>query len=1784
MIEVNMRLNILNGAGAESLRYKTAFTLLCVLFALISTAVFGQNPQSTENKADQTLRSSGRVNPSTLGMEFDLPLGSYPGRGINMPISLSYSSKLWRLESKGNVISNHPSGCTTYYEPIYAEDSASGWTSSLNAPYIEYAGKDNVFTNEGFPFEPLLTCGSLNGGQYRSFIKRIVVHLRNGETHELRVDDDPHFYPVSTTSYLDQANWNATYYAVDGSNLRYVEDSATGTYRLLMTDGSFYDFAASTGQFNGSTARKATRITDRNGNYIDYNATTKVWTDTLGKSFTAPVGPQAPTEPTTEGSPQTYSLPGMTGTYKFHWKYLKGTSAAESGLTDFNQNLRYPGQKHHLASAPWWGNYSSYLFGGWVVSGYLSTAVVFNPIVLTEIELPTGAKYNFTYDVYGRIETIKYPTGGAEEFTYQQIAPLSYTASGSITDITNHGVHTRKVYETAGTGTPYEWTYEIDEVGPQGYKVRETAPDDTVTERSLHRGQEECVACDFGTWGFDNALAGRPYEELHFSNDGDLVSKKLTHWTTTRFAIEAPYAYADWHPRADHEESIVYEPSGNGVSATTKYAFEGDLAYRETPFLVQKVTQYAFVTKSDGGSAAPGGHPNAYPTPVPTSTPPTPVKTAEATYLINDTNYSSEASYYTAQNMTGLVTVSKVRDGSGTLVSQSETVYDEPGRSPGYRGNATTTKAWKDPANSSAYISTSSRFDTYGNQYEATDALGNTATITFDSTHHAFPVQTTSPVPDSTGTYGSSSAFVTTATFDGTTGLPLTTTDPNGLTTAIEYDSVMMRPRYTRFYNGSTQIGPTNEIIYHDESGNYWLKNKNQIDGGDYTESITYLDGLGRAWKTEEINTGGNIFTEKEFDAEGRVSRVTNPYRTGETKQWTTNIYDTASRVVEIDLPDSSEIHTAYGVSVSGTVGVTKTITDQAGKKRKGYTDVLGNMVRVIEDPDNSALATDYTFDSLGNLRKTSQGSQNRYFMHDSLGRLLFAKQVEQNTNSAFSATDPVTGNTAWSVKYLYDDNGNIVSTTNANNDSITASYDRLNRIYSRDYSDSTPDVTFYHDGKGLASAPEFSKGKTTKVTSSVSETKNTSFDIFGRLLSHQQITDGQTYSTGYAYNLSGGLIEETYPSSRVVKNTFDRNGDLAQVQSKKNSGAGYWTYADAITRTSAGGITKMQLGNGHWETAAYNALQQLTQIGLGRLDNSQDLLKLEYKYNTTGNTDNNGSLLEQKITVPAAGSTSGFTATQTYVYDALNRLSSATETVSSSQTWKQEFSYDRYGNRSFVTGSGHTTTLGSCLTNVCNPSISASTNRFTTSGYTYDANGSLTANAAGERFAYDAENHQKSYFEASNSGSTPDAVYSYDGEGKRVKKISSTETTVFVYDMGGMLIAEYSTALAETPQVAYLTQDHLASPRITTNENGAVTNRKDFMAFGDEAVSAHRVGGEGGNGYDPAGIRKNYTGYEKDAESGLEFAQARYYNPGHGRFTSIDPMMASASIRNPQTFNRYSYVLNSPYKFTDPLGLIAQGARGGNANSDDAGLNSGFGIGNGNYDSGTRSVAEELAAGEANAEAINSALWDGAVAAESDLISLNDTSEGRLEEPAMMPDPAFTYIVAHGQPGTVENVGANFYRSMMEVKNSLEAADYTVHYFNGAISTVEGFQGLLDMAKKYGAGVILLFTHGSSEAIYLGDGAPNDINTITPTSVKKLVNRAPTLSLVQIFACNVGATSNGIGAQLAKQLRVTVYAPTGSMVFSSNPAKPTGAKIHPSTGPTYMVHDGNSQWQAFGP
>lgn len=165
---------------------------------------------------------------------------------------------------------------------------------------------------------------------------------------------------------------------------------------------------------------------------------------------------------------------------------------------------------------------------------------------------------------------------------------------------------------------------------------------------------------------------------------------------------------------------------------------------------------------------------------------------------------------------------------------------------------------------------------------------------------------------------------------------------------------------------------------------------------------------------------------------------------------------------------------------------------------------------------------------------------------------------------------------------------------------------------------------------------------------------------------------------------------------------------------------------------------------------------------------------------------------------------------------------------------------------------------------------------------------------------------------------------YFYDGEENRVKKITNTETTIFVYS-SVKLVAEYSTQLATSPSINYTTTDHLGSPRIITDELGQVKSRRDFMPFGEELYAG--VGartGDSGLKYSATvdAVRQKFTGYQKDGETSLDFAEARMYENRFGRFTSVDPLLASGKSAHPQSFNRYVYVGANPLLRTDPEGL----------------------------------------------------------------------------------------------------------------------------------------------------------------------------------------------------------------------------------------------------------------------
>ena len=153
-----------------------------------------------------------------------------------------------------------------------------------------------------------------------------------------------------------------------------------------------------------------------------------------------------------------------------------------------------------------------------------------------------------------------------------------------------------------------------------------------------------------------------------------------------------------------------------------------------------------------------------------------------------------------------------------------------------------------------------------------------------------------------------------------------------------------------------------------------------------------------------------------------------------------------------------------------------------------------------------------------------------------------------------------------------------------------------------------------------------------------------------------------------------------------------------------------------------------------------------------------------------------------------------------------------------------------------------------------------------------------------------------------------------------RVKK----GATVYIYE-GGHVIAEYANGAAATsPTVEYVGglasfaggattyfyQDHLSN-RFLGNSSGTVTGSLSQFPFGETTSGS-------------VATKWDFTNYERDnasGDSGLDYAYARFYSSRVGRFMSMDPL--SGSIGNPQSLNRYAYVMNDPVNMIDPSGMM---------------------------------------------------------------------------------------------------------------------------------------------------------------------------------------------------------------------------------------------------------------------
>ena len=760
--------------------------------------------------------------------------------------------------------------------------------------------------------------------------------------------------------------------------------------------------------------------------------------------------------------------------------------------------------------------------------------------------------------------------------------------------------------------------------------------------------------------------------------------------------------------------------------------------------------------------------------------------------------------------------------------------------------------------------------------------------------------------------------------YDYYTGKVVNLEDANGTVSSASYNDPLDRPTHIVAATNVPALRRRSTFEYNDTLRIVTsYGDQNEENDRAFHKDVHY-DGLGRTKESRVYDESGAptryVVVTTDYDDLGRVVKVSNPYKPAlnESAVYTLTDYDALSRVTKVTAPGSLPVITEYD-------GNAVTVTDQAGNQRSSSTDVLGRQTRVVDDPAGYGYVTDYSYDVLGNLRKvkqsSGQGYQERYFADDSLNRLIRTSNPEQETNTNLpSLTDPITGRSQWSTAYTYDFVNSTDTMIDARGVVTTTQYDELRRVKTVSYTNdpaNTPTVTYTYDATDV----QQSKGRLTSVSSSVSVYKHTGYDELGRIKGSAQVTAGQTYTMGYMYDLTGALKSETYPSGRVVTTGYDAAGRVISLDGQH---AGQTThYLSAIKYWSSGALKEARLGNGLVERTLLNNRLQLQEIALGTSNTDSSVLKLEYGFGVLDGggvldpTKSNGNVQSQKITVPGIESP----LVQTYTYDALNRLKVAQENGGTS--WEQTFTYDQYGNRSIDLNNTTADAVGD------NPQISDTTNRITPrqgEHYRYDKAGNLDRDRRGSTFTFDANGRVVAF----NGGAAPGSNgmnYSFDGLGQRVKKADYSTTAVFVYNAFGKIVAEYSN-VGTNGGTSYLMADMLGTPRVVMGTNAAgatVKARHDYLPFGEE-IGGPQVEFKGGRGagqmYGADTLRQKFTGQERDAESELDYFLARDYAPGQGRFTSVDPLIASARLGDPQSWNRYTYVINNPLRLVDPSGM----------------------------------------------------------------------------------------------------------------------------------------------------------------------------------------------------------------------------------------------------------------------
>ncbi|MBL8297960.1 MAG: hypothetical protein JNN30_06365 [Rhodanobacteraceae bacterium] len=729
-------------------------------------------------------------------------------------------------------------------------------------------------------------------------------------------------------------------------------------------------------------------------------------------------------------------------------------------------------------------------------------------------------------------------------------------------------------------------------------------------------------------------------------------------------------------------------------------------------------------------------------------------------------------------------------------------------------------------------------------------------------------------------------------------------TDENSFTTIYGYDKLRRLTGITYPAGDTVNWLPTSiqyDFVTNDPAAGFTGAHWRQTTSIGNARLVAHYDQRMRPRLTAEYDITAQAVTERYtrrgYDYANRETFVSFAASSASASAGTTTTYDALGRIT--------------GTTQDSELGTLTTSTVYTSPFKTQFTNARGKTTsmtfQVFDEPSDSApltieepLATTTTFtrDVFGKpLTMTRSGTYNG-------NALSVTRRYVYDQNQLLCKTiEPESGATVFSYNALnlvewkasgqgLTDPAACQRELVAANQKVNYDYDQRDRLWRTRFGDSSPDIVVTYTPDGLP-----------RTVTSDNSLWTTDYNKRRLMISETlQLNGTSSYALGYTHTPNGHVSALTYPDNSSVAYAPNALGQATQVGN----------YASQISWYPNGGLKSLRYGN----TIAHSTEQNLRGLPSRSLD--AGVLNDRYVYDENANV--------KDIVDDLSGAFS-----RTMLYDDRGRLTDATNAPLWAGT--HSFIYDPLDNlrRSINPAFGDWSFVYNGTTQRLDR-IEATAGGTSLVTYGYDTRGRATARAttgAAQTFAVDLADRVTAVNPAT-------ATYRYDGHGRRTSITKSGVTAVQVYSQAGQLMYQSSPAsdgifrsgfqTSDTPYSAatggtkryiylgrhliaedgtagrqYLHTDALGSPVRTTNASGAPSARNDYKPYGW--------------GPSPQST-PSFTGHVADAETGLIYMQARYYDPFAGRFLATDPNAASAS-----SFNRYWYANNNPYKFVDPDG-----------------------------------------------------------------------------------------------------------------------------------------------------------------------------------------------------------------------------------------------------------------------